>query len=67
MTVNQVFGVLVRFSHEANYISNLEEKNRGKPSEQEKRIFRPINEQDAELAVQYIGTILCELGWARWL
>lgn len=40
---------------------------RAKPSEQAKRKPRPITEQDAELAVQCLGTLLCELGWARWL
>ena len=38
---------------------------RAKPSEQERRNIRPISEQDAELAVNCIGTILCELGWAK--
>ncbi len=37
---------------------------RAKPSEKERRKLRPISEQDAELAVNCIGTILCELGWA---
>jgi hypothetical protein len=27
---------------------------------------RPIREQDAELAVQCIGVMLCDLGWAEW-
>ena len=27
---------------------------------------RPIREQDAELAVQCIGVMLCDLGWADW-
>ena len=40
---------------------------RAKPSEQERYKFRPISEQDAELAVNCIGSILCELGWARWI
>jgi len=40
---------------------------RAKPNEQEKYRLRTINEQDAELAVNCIGTILCELGWARWM
>ncbi len=40
--------------------------SRRKNAEQEKRQFRPIREQDAELAVQLVGTILCELGWADW-
>lgn len=37
---------------------------RAKPNEQEARNFRPVREQDAELAIQCVGTILCELGWA---
>lgn len=40
--------------------------SRGKHAEKEKRGVRPIVEQDAELAVQCIGTILCDLGWAKW-
>jgi len=41
--------------------------SRGKHAEREKRdTLRPIREQDAELAVQCIGTILCDLGWAEW-
>lgn len=28
---------------------------------------RPIREQDAELSVQCVGVMLCDLGWARWL
>jgi len=39
---------------------------RVKPSEQEKRRTRQIVEQDAELAVQCVGAILCDLGWAKW-
>lgn len=42
--------------------------SRGKHAEQERRDnLRPICEQDAELAVQCIGVMLCDLGWARWL
>ncbi len=41
--------------------------SRGKTAVQEKFSFRPLREQDAELAVQCIGTILCELGWADWI
>lgn len=39
---------------------------RGKNAEQEKRPIRPITEQDAEFAVQAVGVILCDLGWAHW-
>jgi len=39
---------------------------RVKPAEQEKWKSRPIVEQDAELAVQCLGTILCELEWGKW-
>jgi len=39
---------------------------RAKPSEQAKRPLRPVREQDAELAVQLVGTMLCDLGWANW-
>ena len=42
--------------------------SRGRNPEQEKRDkLRPIREQDAELAVQCIGVMLCDLEWARWL
>lgn len=41
--------------------------SRGRHPEQEKRDnLRPIREQDAELAVQCIGVMLCDLGWAKW-
>lgn len=40
--------------------------SRGKTAEQEKRGVRSIREQDAELAVQCIGVMLCDLGWASW-
>lgn len=40
---------------------------RGKIAEQEKRAFRPIMEQDAELAVSCIGVTLCDFGWAEWI
>ncbi|MEW6331077.1 MAG: hypothetical protein AB1560_06440 [Pseudomonadota bacterium] len=39
---------------------------RAKPSEQAMRPLRPVREQDAELAVQLVGTMLCDLGWADW-
>jgi HEPN domain-containing protein len=42
--------------------------SRGKHVEQEKHDnLRPIREQDAELAVQCIGVMLCDLGWGRWV
>lgn len=40
--------------------------SRTKPAEQVKRDFRSLREQDAELAVLCVGTLLCELGWAEW-
>lgn len=39
---------------------------RAKPSEQMKYDLMAIREQDAELVIQCVGTILCELGWAEW-
>ncbi len=40
---------------------------RGKSSEQRKRPeLRELHERDAELAVQSLGTVLCDLGWAKW-
>jgi len=41
--------------------------SRAKPSVQEKiPDVRQAHEQDAEFAVQCIGSILCDLGWAEW-
>lgn len=41
--------------------------SRGKNSEKEKRDnLRPIREQDAELAIQCVGVMLCDLRWADW-
>lgn len=37
---------------------------RGKHAEQEARGVRELREQDAQLAVQCVGVILCDLGWA---
>lgn len=48
----------------ANIIARLHA--RAKPSEQEKRDLRPIREQDADLAVQCVGTLLCEIRLAEW-
>lgn len=39
---------------------------RAKPSEREKRDLRSIREQDADLAVQCVGVLLCEIGFAEW-
>ncbi len=41
--------------------------SRGKHAEKEKRDnLRPLREQDAELAVQSVGVMLCDLRWADW-
>jgi hypothetical protein len=40
--------------------------SRGKHAEKIGRGVRHVVEQDAELAVQCIGTMLCDLGWANW-
>ena len=40
--------------------------SRAKHAEQEKQDLRPVREQDAELAMQCIGVMLCDLGWAEW-
>lgn len=40
--------------------------SRAKPSEQERRDLRPIREQDADLAVQCVGALMCEIGLAEW-
>lgn len=47
-----------------NIINRLH--SRGKAAEHEKRELPPIREQDAELAVQCAGTLLCEIGLAEW-
>lgn len=48
----------------ANIIARLHA--RAKPSEQEKRELRSIREQEAELATQCLGALLCETGLAEW-
>ena len=40
--------------------------SRSKHAVKEKMPIRPLVEQDAELAVNCIGAMLCDLGWARW-
>ena len=40
---------------------------RGKTVEQQRRGTRAIREQDAELASQCLGVMLCDLGWADWV
>ena len=40
--------------------------SRAKYSVRTKLNTRPIKEQDAELAVQCIGVMLCDIGWANW-
>lgn len=40
--------------------------SRGKHAEQETHALRPIHEQDAQFAIQAVGIILCDLGWADW-
>ncbi|MBT7952082.1 MAG: hypothetical protein HN764_10695, partial [Gammaproteobacteria bacterium] len=40
---------------------------RRKSAEQERNpTLREVHERDAELAVQVVGTVLCELSWANW-
>lgn len=48
----------------ANIIARLHA--RAKPSEQERRELHPIREQDAELVIQCVGTLLCEINFAEW-
>lgn len=40
--------------------------SREKPSTQERLPVNPVREQEAQLAVYCIGSLLCELGWAEW-
>jgi hypothetical protein len=39
---------------------------RAKLAERERRELRAIREQDAQLAAQCVGIILCKLGWTNW-
>ena len=39
---------------------------RAKPNEKNKHGLRSIRENDAELATQCLGFLLCEVGWAEW-
>lgn len=55
---------LIIAENSANIIARLHA--RAKPAEQEKRDLRSIREQDADLAVQCVGALLCELGFAEW-
>lgn len=56
----------------ANLASTLARfHSRGKHAQQEQaakkgKVLPPIHEQDAQLAIQAIGTILRDLGWAEW-
>ena len=40
--------------------------SRVKHAEKERLNLRPLREQDAEFAVQCVGIMLCDLGWAEW-
>lgn len=40
--------------------------SREKPSVRERLPVSPVREQEAELAVYCVGSILCEFGWADW-
>jgi hypothetical protein len=52
-------------ANSANIIALLH--SRGKPSERTRRpTMRSIREEDAQLATQCLGTLLCEVGWAEW-
>ncbi|NHK27120.1 hypothetical protein FF098_004280 [Parvularcula flava] len=55
---------LVIAANSAHIIARLHA--RAKPSEQERRQLPAIREQDAEFAVQCVGAILCEIGFAEW-
>jgi len=39
---------------------------REKPSTREVMSVKPVSEQEAQLAVYCVGSILCEFGWAEW-
>lgn len=60
------------FAIAANQASTLARfHSRGKHAQQEQaaqkgRALPPIHEQDAQLAIQAVGTILRDLGWAEW-
>ncbi len=51
--------------YHASYIVRLFH-SRGKNAVRERLQVPPLREQDAELAVQCVGTILRDLGWAQW-
>lgn len=40
--------------------------SRAKPNEQEKRKLKSVTEENAQLAIKCVGTILCEIDWADW-
>ncbi len=40
--------------------------SREKPSVRERLPVPPVREQEAELSVYCVGSLLCELGWAEW-
>lgn len=40
--------------------------SRGKNAPRERMSLRPLTEQDAELAIQSVGVVLCELEWGSW-
>lgn len=75
LKVDADIGVLVRRVRDAGNLANVGNAgdivrilhSRAKPSVQEKiPNIRQASEQDAEFAVQCIGSILCDLGWAEW-
>ncbi len=47
----------------AKIINRLHPRN--KPNERERHNLRPVTEEDSELAVCLIGTLLQEFGWAK--
>lgn len=61
--------LISRSPEDKNVVANLARTiailhGRGKTAERQKRDTRPSTEHDAELAVEAIGTILRDLGWA---
>jgi len=64
----QVLNQLAEKKHVVRNLADTVAKlhNRRKNAVQEKLNPRRITNQDAELAIQSVGTIICDLGWGRW-
>ncbi|MEK9843792.1 hypothetical protein [Thalassospira sp.] len=72
-TARDLGGLIKQLEHEKRIIAASAAKivarlhARAKPVEKHKRDLRPLRRQDAELAVQCVGIVLCEVGFGDWL